>query len=173
MDYLILDTETTGKYAESAEVVSVAIIDSSRRVLLDSLVRPEKATSWDEAEAIHKISPAMVANAPTLAQLTPLIALYLRGRNVMVYNLGYDSVILRDAWALGPPAKTVCSMLAFANWLGHWNSYRKNNTWFKLEIAARVAGHKWTGVAHGALADCFAALDVYEYVKRRIAETKS
>lgn len=73
MRTVFLDTETTGlqgRYAGGKdEIVEVAILDNRGRPLINQLVRPSRQSPWPEAQRIHGISPAVVANAPTLDAL--------------------------------------------------------------------------------------------------------
>ena len=64
---LILDTETTG-LDDDAEVVELAVIDCAGTVLLDTLVRPSGPVPA-EAAAIHGITDAMLADAPTWSEI--------------------------------------------------------------------------------------------------------
>ena len=64
---LILDTETTG-LGDDAEVVELAVIDCAGAVLLDTLVRPSGPVPA-EAAAIHGITDAMLADAPTWSEI--------------------------------------------------------------------------------------------------------
>ena len=168
MNYLVLDTEATSQYPETAEVLSVAIIDSAGVVLLDTLVRPVRETSWPAAQRIHGIRPADVLRPelPTLAELTPRIADIIRDQEVVIYSASYDSTILSKAFALGPPAAVHCAMLAFAEHeeVREWNDYYSNWRWHKLTSAAYHVGHEWRGKAHDALADCYAARDVWGWL---------
>lgn len=181
MDYLILDTEATDKYPETAEVLEVAIIDHTGAVLLNERVRPVRAKSWPRAQEIHGIAPGDVlrAGVPTLAELNPRIADVIRGREVVIYNSAYDATILAEAFALGPPAAVHCAMLSFSEHpeVRTWNDYHGNWRWVGLASAAAHVGHFWQGQHHSALADCHAARDVWAWLtdpveRERLAAVK-
>jgi DNA polymerase-3 subunit epsilon len=167
MSYLVLDTEATDKYPETAEVLSVSIIDNTGVVLLDTLVRPVRHTVWPAAQKIHGITPAQVLrpDLPTLEELNPVIADILRGRVVVIYSAVYDTTILREAFALGPPAEVHCAMLKYAQdeQVAWWDNYHGNWHWHSLVSAAAHVGHQWQGKAHGSLPDCFATRDVWAW----------
>ena len=71
---IIWDTETTGT-EETDAILSIAIVDSrTDEVLLDSLVcPPEHLVAWPRAEAMHGITPEMVQDAPSMADLWPRV----------------------------------------------------------------------------------------------------
>ena len=168
MDIVFLDSETTGIPAAEHEVLSVCLIDLAGRVLLDTLVRPVRHTSWPGAEAIHGISPQLLKSTPdlpTLQQLSPRIAALLHGRHLVIYNAGYDTVLLEEALQLGPPARIECLMEAFA---AHYCQLDPIRGGYKRQSLSRAAGHvlhDWPyGPAHSAKADCFAARAVWRYL---------
>jgi|GEM_PF-4913954 len=168
MAYLVLDTETTGKYPDTAECLSVAIINDQGTVLLNTLVRPERAKSWPDAQRIHGITPADVFHeaVPCLGYVTRQVSDLIRGQEVVIYNASYDTTVLREAFALGPPAAVHCCMLVFSEHpeVRVWNEYHGNYRWQSLATATEHVGHVWTGKAHGALADCYAARDVWAWL---------
>ena len=58
-----IDFETTGLKAGEDEVLQVSIIDENYNVLLNAYCRPNNKESWEDAQAVHGITPLMVANA--------------------------------------------------------------------------------------------------------------
>lgn len=84
----ILDTETTGLYRD-AEVIEVAILDARGRVLVDTRIKPQESIPA-EATAIHGLTDADIANAPTLPEVWPHIWRALRGTLVLAYNAEFD-----------------------------------------------------------------------------------
>lgn len=91
-DVLVLDTEATG-LGEEAQLIEVAVMTLSGRVLLDTLVRPAIAVPR-EATLIHGLTDAHLTQAPTFpevfAQLWPL----LQGRTVLAYGMAFDYRLL-------------------------------------------------------------------------------
>lgn len=57
-----IDFETTGLKAGEDEVLQVSIIDENYNVLLNVYCRPNNKGSWEDAQAVHGITPLMVAN---------------------------------------------------------------------------------------------------------------
>jgi len=100
---LILDTETTG-LGDDAEVVELTVIDCAGAVLLDTLVRPSGPVPA-EAAAIHGITDAMLAEAPTWSEIHARFCDLVEGRQVVIYNHEFDvRVIGQTARRYGLPA---------------------------------------------------------------------
>jgi DNA polymerase III epsilon subunit-like protein len=162
MQTVYLDTETTGLDAARDEVIEIGIVDDAGQPLLSSLVKPERATAWPNAERINGISPAMVAGAPALAELLPAIRAATEGKRVVIYNAGFDVPFVPglDQWA----AEIRCAMLAFAEFAGEWSEDRGSYRWQKLAVAARHVCFEWPGDAHRATADAQACRAVWRYL---------
>lgn len=162
-DYLVLDTETTGLDAGS-EICQIAIIDSTGKPLLDTLVKPVQPIPA-EATAIHGITNETVKNAPPFPY--QLIRKLLNGKSVIVYNAEYDIGILQSSTdVLGftdfrwvHTANFYCAMKHFAQIYGDWNDYHQSYRWQKLSTACAYYKIPVTK-AHGALEDCLATLEV-------------
>ncbi len=125
---LILDTETTG-LGDDAEVVELALIDCAGAVLLDTLVRPSGPVPA-EAAAIHGITDAMLAEAPTWSAIHARFCDLVEGRQVVIYSREFDTrVITQTARRYGLPApqgfdlvldpgRIHCAMQAYAEFRG-------------------------------------------------------
>lgn len=138
---VFLDTETTG-LAQEDRIVDIAIVDADGAVLLNQLVNPGM-TIAPQAEAIHGISSAMVADAPTIDAIAPMICKILAGRPVVIYNVGFDAQFLHRAgiW----PEETYCLMQAAQDYFGA-------SRWPRLDVACYKLGVE-RKAAHRALAD--------------------
>ena len=163
MREIVMDTETTG-LDDRAEIVSIAIINNAGETLLSTLVKPVRPIP-PEATRIHGITNQMVEAAGPLP--VEHIQNLLTGRNVIIYNAGYDVPMLyRSVNALNLPevpwrkiAYFHCAMETFAEIYGEWNEYRGNYRWQKLATACDYYKIPVVG-AHGALADCQMTLKV-------------
>lgn len=150
---VIIDTETTG-LGDTAEVVQLAVVGLDGRPLLDTLIRPVRPIPAG-ASRIHHITDDLVAGAPRFAQVAPMLAKAVSGRNVIIYNAEYDARIINYCWSqsrqLGAvPAEILgadCAMLQYAAYAGAWNAYHGNYRWQKLP-----------GACHGAVGDCIATI---------------
>ena len=161
---IYLDTETTGLSPPRDEILEIGILDDQGRVLVDNLVRPVNHRAWPGAQAIHGISPADVANAPTLDELRLGIIEAVKGREVVIYNALFDSRFLPAE--LEYAAEVKCCMLPFAEVYGEWNDYRQNYKWQKLTTAASYVGYQWPASAHRAIEDCRATRAVWRYLSQ-------
>ncbi|WP_158007025.1 3'-5' exonuclease [Piscirickettsia litoralis] len=161
---IFLDTETTGLTSDD-EIVEIAIIDDSGQTLLNTLVKPVKNTTWPQAQRIHKISPDMVVDAPTLDDLSADIKGIVSGQELVIYNAGFDTKFLKGL--LDDAESIQCCMLAWAQYAGEWNDYYNSYKWHKLIVAAAAINYQWSGTAHRALADTLACRAVWDYLKSK------
>lgn len=93
--YAIVDTETTGFSVRRDRIVEigVVIVDQQFRECgrWGSLINPEKAIT---NSAIHGITDAMVAQAPTFKQIFSEFASTVHGLHLMAHNSPYDAKML-------------------------------------------------------------------------------
>ena len=166
---LILDAETTG-LGDDAEVVELAVIDCAGAVLLDTLVRPSGPVPA-EAAAIHGITDAMLAEAPTWSELHARFCGLVEGRQVVIYSREFDVRVISQTarrYGLQAPrcfdqaldqASVHCAMQAYAGFHGEWSEEKSQYRWQKLSTAAQQQGVKVEN-AHRALGDCLMTLGV-------------
>ncbi len=156
-DFVILDSETTGLY--EAEMVQLAVIDPAGETLLDTLLKPSIPIEAG-ALRIHGITEAAVADAPTFADIVPVLRGVIANRRLVIYNAQFDwSIIRRLMIALGEAEIPLpndlnypeCAMLHYADFYGDWSDYHQSYTYQKLP-----------GGDHSALGDCRATLALIE-----------
>lgn len=171
---IILDTETTDL---DGYLVQIAVIDTAGMVLLDTRVKAQHPIS-DAAQAVHGISAAQLVDAPTFAQLAPVLWPLLHGKRIVTYNAAFDSGILENEVErcitrarLTPPLpgwrsedrdlarrwvgrlRWKCAMELNAAYRGDWHEYYQNYRWPAL-----------LGGDHSALGDARATLAVLEHM---------
>lgn len=163
---LYMDTETTGLFGGCGdELLELALVDDAGNVLVDTLLKPDLHTEWPDAQAIHGITPADVADAPSLESLLPRLVAAIEGAEALViYNADFDLAFLPDSVRPLASAKALCAMEAFSLHSGVWNERWESYRWYKLATAARAAGHQWDGCAHRARADALATRSVWRWL---------
>lgn len=158
--YIVLDTETTGLNAAEDELLQVSIIDNEGTVLFDSYIRPTQHTEWAEAERVNHITPEMVADAPTIAEVMPEINDILKRYDKIVgYNVKFDADFLKNNGAeFADNTNFVDSMKIFSLY------FSDDNKRCKLTEAADYFCYDWSEhkEAHNSLGDCYATLYVYK-----------
>ncbi len=138
---VFLDTETTG-FEPNDELVEIAVVGPEGESLLDSLVKPTRSIPPDSI-AIHGITDAMVADAPTWAELWPEVQAVLAGKTVGLYNAKFDIRLMRQTARIAgvdwqdPYADQFCVMELFAQYYGDWNSRFKSFKWKSLQFAGK------------------------------------
>ncbi|MDE5722195.1 MAG: 3'-5' exonuclease [Clostridia bacterium] len=159
--YIVLDFETTGLPYEDPEVLQVSVINDKGETLMSGYCRPERATSWEEAQAIHGISPEMVKDCPTFLEgyLPKLLELIESVAAVVAYNAAFEREVLRN-YDAEPVTAFIDPMLMFAEVYGEWNDYFQDYRWQTLNTAASYYGYEFK--AHDALEDVKATQYIYE-----------
>lgn len=168
-DVLILDTETTGLRG-TAELVELAIIDTTGETLFDELIKPTVSVPPD-ASRIHGITDSVLlkARAETwLSHHKTVRDIVLTANMLLVYNLDYDQRIIRQTcgkYKLPNPLGSIrrqCVMLKYAEHRalpGRYGDFR----WHKL-VDAYSHECGVTTQEHRALSDCQMVLDVMQAV---------
>ena len=136
-----------------AEIVQVGLLSPAGEVLLDSLVRPQLAIPA-AATAIHGITDAMCADAPSLDSVLLDMRPLMHGKEVVVYNKGFDQGTLHgalrrrhgdlfaDEWIAA--CRWTCAMEQYSAFVGDFSQLpRGNYRWQKLP-----------GAGHSAIEDC-------------------
>lgn len=161
-DVLYLDTETTG-LGDRDELVDIAAVDNSGRVLLNTLIKPRQPIPARATE-IHGITDEMVRTAPSWSDVYPryldLLASY---RHVIVYNADFDQRMIQQtciAVMLSPPRATWhCAMKQYAAFAGLPSQYGHSFRWHQLGTAVSQLGVTLIP-DHSALADAQACREV-------------
>jgi len=146
----------------SDELLEIAIIDDIGAVVLDTLIKPVRHTSWPEAESIHGITPEMVANAPVLTEVAHKIEEAVTGKDVIIYNANFDAGFLGSL--LSSANSVQCCMEAWAEHVGEWSEYHGNYRYQTLDNAAHSVHFEWPGESHRAMPDAFACRAVWQYL---------
>ncbi len=153
--WVVLDTETTGI---PGEIVDLAIIDHTGKVVMDQLIKPKNPIP-ERATEIHGITDADVWASPTFADVWPRIKDILEPcRRIITYNAKFDSqCMVMTAILYGitlPQYRWQCLMESYA--IHHSG---RGSKWQRLTEACRQQGVE-IGQAHRALADAQAAYNL-------------
>ncbi|MBY8848540.1 3'-5' exonuclease [Saccharothrix sp. MB29] len=152
-DAVVLDTELTDF---AGRVIEVAVLSVDGTVLLSTLVDPAGAPINPHAQRKHGISPAVLAGAPTMAQVWPRLEEALRDKVVIAWNAPFDQARLRDEH------QRVVGGAALPEWLARpWECAMRRHAAWVGESNGRGSGyrnHKLEG-GHRAEGDCRAVLD--------------
>lgn len=178
---IVLDTETTGLYAETDEILQLSMINGSGETLFSHLIKPSRRKKWDDAEKVNHISPAMVKNLKTFRFYRREIVNLLYGAELIVgYNLRFDLPFIKNACKGNSPAgyedearltialargkvKYYDVMLMYAPVYGEWAPWFSDWKWQKLYDAAAALGYDWNnGAPHDSLNDCRATLFAFD-----------
>ena len=153
-ELIVLDFETTGLDPSKDEVLQVSMVDQDGAVLMNEYCRPERVTSWTDAEKVNGIAPERVADCPPFRALLARVVELLAGAGqIVAYNVGFERGFLdaygvqtdRLRWAPDP-------MQLFAERMG---GPRRS-----LTAAAGFFGIRFS--AHDALEDVRATLRLYQ-----------
>jgi DNA polymerase-3 subunit epsilon len=126
------------------------------------LVKPTCPIS-EGATAIHGITAADVANAPTFKPVRDLIELMTHNKIVIIYNAGFDDEVLYHCCKVNNlnylKYESICAMELYSNFIGEMHPYFNNYKWQKLP-----------GGDHTAIGDCKATLSVLESMAATLLE---
>lgn len=78
LDVVVLDTETTGLKVGYDELLQVSILNGKGETLYNGYLKPVWRETWEEAERVHHITPANVADASTIDEEIATIGSLLR-----------------------------------------------------------------------------------------------
>jgi DNA polymerase-3 subunit epsilon len=156
-NWVILDTETTGLDGQ-AEVVQIGVVGPGGEPLMNTLVRPRGHIPPDVI-AIHGITDAMVADAPTYREIHADLAQILHNRVVVCYNAAFDRRMLEQSARRHevpePVAVWQCAMEMYAQYLG-----QRSGRYGGFRRVPLPRGSSYRPDKHQALDDCLATLEV-------------
>lgn len=161
---LIYDVETTGLSYEDDEILQLSIINGTGKVLFNEYFKPSHWTLWEQAEAIHHISPEMVQDKPPIAEYRNILNNIFQSADLLVgyNNIGFDDAFIENAdISLPEDALQYDVMLEFAPIYGEWSEHHQSYKWQKLVTCADYYGFDWDSIeehAHNSLGDCYATL---------------
>lgn len=165
-DFLVLDTETTG-LGPTDEIVQLGIVNKAGEALFDSLIKPTCVIS-PGAAAVHGITEAMVANAPTILDVHEQLHRLLDDKDIVVYNAPFDRPKLAQTCTAGMAMNLARlgrwhdAMQPYAEHWGAWSNWHHSYTWQSLTNACAQQGIEVREDAHSAVGDCLMMLALIE-----------
>ena len=160
-NFVVFDTETTGVDRE-AEIVQFSAMDKDGKEIMNTKIRPVKATAWPEAQKIHGISPEDVKDAPTLAEIPEIEKIASEYELLVGYNVPFDiRMLVQNGIEVTGRRPSFDIMRAFAPIYGQWNEQKRSYRWQKLQHCAAYYGYAGDGW-HDAMADVRATLFCFE-----------
>ena len=92
-DYVVFDLETTGLYKTTDKIIEIGAVryNTNGEIVgrFSSFVNPERPIP-DESFAIHGISDAMVADAPTIEEILPEFLKFMDNSILVAHNAPFD-----------------------------------------------------------------------------------
>lgn len=153
-DWYVLDVETTGKNHLNDEIVEMTMLAPNGSIIYSGKIKPVRRKAWKNAEAIHRIKPDDVKNAPTITEVWEKVYPYIKDKTAIIYNAEFDTAMVAGAlYTAGCKdkeklaIKSECLMLKYAAYVGEWNPKYKEYKWQKMP-----------GSTHKSIDDCRAAL---------------
>lgn len=141
-DPIFIDTETTG-FSPTDVVIEIGVVNSDGDVLFESLFKPQIPIPAD-AIAIHNITEAMVADAPSWKDAWPKIKAVLDGHFVGMYNADFDLRMMKQThqqywldWPMGDKY-FFCVMKLYAAFYGQPSPRGRGYRFHKLEAAGQA-----------------------------------
>lgn len=160
---VVFDTETTGLDAYNGDILQFTACDGEGNILMDMYFKPSLNATWNEAQAIHGISPDMVKDSPYIYELIPQIRGIFESADILVsYNGIFDMGFLAEIGIELYDKPNFDVMREFAEIYGEWNEYYENYKWQKLSTCAAYYGYEFK--AHDSKEDTLATLFCYKKI---------
>ncbi len=161
---LILDTETTG--LKDAEVIEVALVDTTGAVRLNTLVKPRAPVMNPYAQRVHGISLAELEGQPSWPEVLPELVTLAKDATVLAWNAPFDARMLEQTsarWGLPHPKLLfVCAMRLYAKTHGR-SSYGLHKAVVAEGLDELLTQH----VSHRALGDVIFVLELLRHLVQR------
>ncbi len=162
-DVFILDTETTG--LKDAEVIELALVDTTGAVRLNTLLKPQTPAMNPHAQRVHGISLRELQNQPRWPDVLPEFVALAKDATVLAWNAPFDARMLEQTsarWDLPHPKLLyVCAMRLYAQTHGR-PSYGLHKAVVTEGLEALLTQH----ASHRALGDVMFVLELLKRLAR-------
>lgn len=165
IEFIILDTETTGLEPESGhKVIEIAAVRLKGNAIIDkfnSLVNPLRSIPQDALD-IHHISPEMLTGAPLMKEVMPKFLKFIKGGILCAYNAAFDMGFINQELKLLnqqlPSDTHIIDMLLMARRCLPY--LQRHSLWFVSESLGiqKIQEHR-------ALSDVYMSIEVFKRLK--------
>ncbi len=162
IEYLYIDTETTGLDLNDDELLRVSVISDECDCLFNTYVKPVHKTQWPLAQDLNGISPNMVQNASCKEEVMRQLSEIIRGKHVVAYNMRFDQSFLRGA--IENAESLHCCMEAYAEHVGIFDESKNHWHWHSLKVAVNDVNKDFEFSPHDSLDDCRATREVWQWL---------
>lgn len=155
---IVVALETTGLNPEYDEILRVVITDFSGKILFDSYFRPH-FSSWDDAQAVNRITPETVKSAPEIQDFVDEITgIFDNAEKIIFYNADFCVGFLENSGCDIPYQTTIVDVMGeFAD--------RYNDGYFqKLTECAEFGGYSYKNPMYDTAEKCRAILHCYKFM---------
>jgi len=153
LDCVVFDVETTGlSPVDGDRIIEIAAVKMRNHEIIDtfeSFVNPKRSIP-KEAQAINKITPEMVADAPTADQVLPRMISFIGGACLVGHNIKFDLDFL--CYELVQCGRRLHAATPAVDTLKMTKMYLPQLSRHRLENVAQYFGER-IGETHRALAD--------------------
>ncbi len=91
-DFVVIDVETTGLSAKDDEIIEISVVKFKNYTPIEymsTLVRPQEYIR-EEITKINNITNEMVKDSPSISQVVDSFSDFIKGFNIVGYNLEFD-----------------------------------------------------------------------------------
>lgn len=173
---IVLDTETTGLNPLQDEILQLAIIDADTgATIYNRHHKPQRVTSWEEAQKINRITPEDVEDCDAIIDHAgEILDIFAVADEIIGYNTGFDLAMLAAAIKdLPADLPYIDVMRLYAPLAGEWSEQYNSWKYKSLLHCAAHYGYNWGDYpAHDALNDAQATKYCYRKILDDLAAAR-
>ncbi len=160
---IYFDHEATGGHPPRDTIYEFAIVDDEGRVILDTLVNPERPLP--NGARYRGLTHKDFVGKPTLRQLWPTIEAIVTGVHVVCYNAESDRRFYPKR--LAAAGHVSCAMRRFAPVYSDYSAYHNDYTFKSMKVAADYINYRADGPPHRALTDAKTCRAIWRWLEDR------